>query len=103
MKIVAVTSCVSGVAHSHMAAAALKKTASAKGIDILVEVQGMMGIDKPLPAHEIEKADVVIIASDINITQRERFESKPVLSVKVAEAVKRPEQVLNKAASLIKG
>jgi len=99
--IVAVTGCMMGIAHSHMAAAALKKIAEGRGFQIAVEVQGGIGISYELKPEDIEKADLVIIASDIKIKKEDRFAGKPVCKVKVAEAVKQPGRVLDKGLELL--
>lgn len=64
-KIVAITGCPTGVAHTLMAAEALKKTAAILGHDIKVEMQGSEGVKTPLSARDVAEADVVIAASDI--------------------------------------
>ena len=98
MKIVAVTACPTGIAHTYMAAEQLEKTARAMGHSISVETQGAMGIENELTARAISEADAVILAIDIGIEQRERFKGKRVLEVGVAEAIKNPRGVLERAA-----
>ncbi|MGH1410760.1 MAG: PTS fructose transporter subunit IIB [Aeromonas sp.] len=73
MKIVAVTACPTGIAHTYMAADALQKAATALGLKIKVETQGAMGVENSLTARDIASADLVLIASDIEIEQKERF------------------------------
>lgn len=73
MKIVAVTACPTGIAHTYMAAEALQKAATALGLKIKVETQGAMGLENILTARDIASADLVLIASDIEIEQGERF------------------------------
>ncbi|TDT62749.1 PTS fructose transporter subunit IIB [Fonticella tunisiensis] len=102
MKIVAVTACVAGLAHTYMAATGLKKAAKARNIEIHVETQGSMGIQNKIKQSDIDTADVVIFAVDTNVAHRDRFEKKPILTVKVAEAVKNADNVINKALELIK-
>lgn len=101
MKIVAVTACIAGLAHTYMAATGLKKAAAAKGIEIFVETQGGMGIQNKLKQNDIDTADVVIFAVDTKVSQVERFSKKPVLTVKVAEAVKDAGKVIDKAKEFI--
>ncbi|HMQ56885.1 MAG TPA: fructose PTS transporter subunit IIB, partial [Anaerolineae bacterium] len=76
-KIVAVTGCPTGIAHTLMAAEALKKTAATMGHEIKVETQGAEGARNVLSLEDIEKADVVIVSSDIYIDMS-RFEGKPM-------------------------
>lgn len=88
MKIVAVTACPTGIAHTYMAAEQLGKTARALGHQIKVETQGAMGIENELSAHDIREAQVAIFAVDIEIEKRERFESIKVVQVPVQEAIR---------------
>lgn len=97
MKIVAVTACPTGIAHTYMAAEQLEKTALAAGHMIRVETQGAMGIENEIPANEIAAADAVIFAVDIEVEQRERFTGKRIIQVTASEAIKNPKGVLAKA------
>jgi fructose-specific phosphotransferase system IIB component len=94
MKIVAVTACPTGIAHTYMAAEKLEKTAKALGHQIKVETQGAMGIENELTATDIKAADAVIFAVDIQVEQRERFDGKKVVQVPVQDAIKDPKGVL---------
>jgi fructose-specific PTS system IIB-like component len=76
LNIVAVTACVTGVAHTYMAAEKLTKYCNSKGYRLIVETQGVLGSEQHVDETAIENADVVIITSDINIAGIERF-SKP--------------------------
>ncbi|CED57018.1 PTS system, IIB component [Aliivibrio wodanis] len=73
MKIVAVTACPTGIAHTYMAADVLKKAAAKLGVSIKVETQGAMGVEEVLTSVDIVNADLVIIASDIEIENKSRF------------------------------
>jgi len=99
MKIVAVTACPTGIAHTYMAAEMLEKTAKAAGHSIKTETQGAMGIENELTAKDIGEADVAIFAVDIEVEKKERFEGKKVVRVGVAEAIKNPKGVLGKAGA----
>ena len=96
MKIVAVTACPTGIAHTYMAAEQLEKTAKALGHQIKVETQGAMGIENELSAKEIREADVALFAVDIDVEGRERFSGKRVVEVPVQDAIKNPKGVLEK-------
>ena len=96
MKIVAVTACPTGIAHTYMAAEQLEKTAKAAGHQIRVETQGAMGIENELSAQEIREAEVVLLAVDIEVERRERFAGKRIVEVRVAEAIKNPKAVLER-------
>lgn len=101
MKIVGVTACTIGLAHTYMAATALKEAAKKKGHSIKIETQGSLGVKDKLNENDIEEADVVILACDTKVKDLERFKNKKCLEVKVANAVKEPNEVINKALELI--
>ena len=95
-KIVAVTACAAGIAHTYMAAESLEKAANKIGYKIKVETQGSIGAENVLTEKDIEEADVVIIAADINIDLM-RFSGKRVLSVKSIDAIKASEALIKRA------
>jgi len=99
MKIVAVTACPTGIAHTYMAAEQLEKTAKSLGHEIRVETQGSMGIENELSARHIAEADVAIFAVDIEVERLERFDGKRIVRVGVAEAIKNPKGVLGRAGA----
>lgn len=96
MKIVVVTACPTGIAHTYMAAEQLEKTAKALGHQISVETQGAMGIENELSAGDIREADVVVFAVDIDVEHRERFNGKRIIEVAVQEAIKNPKAIIEK-------
>ena len=96
MKIVAVTACPTGIAHTYMAAESLEKCARAAGHQIKVETQGAMGIENELSAQEIREAEVVLFAVDIEVERRERFAGKKIVEVRVVEAIKNPKALLER-------
>ncbi|WP_066500665.1 PTS fructose transporter subunit IIC [Abyssisolibacter fermentans] len=95
MKIVAVTSCIAGIAHTYMAAESLEIAAKKKGYQIKVETMGSIGSENVLTEEEIKEADVVVIASDKDV-QKERFSGKPILEVGTHDAMKNGEQILER-------
>ncbi len=99
MKIVAVTACPTGIAHTYMAAEQLEKTAKSLGHQIKVETQGAMGIENELSAKDIREADIALFAVDIDVEQRDRFNGKKIIQVPVQEAIKNPKAVLEKLKS----
>lgn len=99
MKIVAVTACPTGIAHTYMAAELLAKAAAALGHEIRVETQGAMGVENALSMRDIEESDVVLLAADIQVEERDRFEGKRIVEVSVKEAIQRPEAVLRGLAT----
>ncbi|UEM01467.1 PTS fructose-like transporter subunit IIB [Skermanella rosea] len=95
-RIVAITSCPTGIAHTFMAAEALNKAARALGHQIKVETQGSVGAGNPLTPEEIEAADVVIIAADTNVAL-DRFAHKRVYSTSTGRALKGGKEVITTA------
>ena len=95
-KLVAVTSCPTGIAHTYMAAEALKKAAEEMGYEIKTETRGSVGVENELTNQEIKEADAVIIAADTNVP-RQRFSGKKVIEVSVSEAIKNGKQVIESA------
>ena len=96
MKIVAVTACPTGIAHTYMAAEQLEKMAKKLGHTIKVETQGAMGVENKLSQPEIDAADVAILATDIAIEQPERFEKIRKIQIPVQAVLKNPEAVFAK-------
>lgn len=95
MKIVAITACPTGIAHTYMAAEQLEKTARRLGYSIKVETQGAMGIENELRPSDIAEAEVVIIAADIAIERPERFSGVRRIEVPVQAVLKKPEAVFD--------
>jgi fructose-specific phosphotransferase system IIB component len=93
VNIVAITSCPTGIAHTYMAAEQLEKKAKEFNHTIKVETQGSMGIDNELTGEEIQRADYVVFAADIEVENKERFEGKRIIEISVQEAIKHPEKV----------
>ncbi len=100
MKIVAVTACPTGIAHTYMAAERLEQTARKLGHEIKVETQGAMGIENELQPEEINAADAVILAADIAIEKPERFEQVRKIEVSVQAALKNPEAIFQRVQNL---
>ncbi len=96
MKIVAVTACPTGIAHTYMAAEQLEKTAKRLGHAIKVETQGAMGIENELSQKEIDSADVAIFATDIALERPERFARIRTVQVPVQAALKDPDAIFAK-------
>lgn len=96
MKIIAVTACPTGIAHTYMAAEQLEKTGKLLGHQIKVETQGAMGIENELTAADIKSADFVIFAVDIAVEQPERFTGCKQITVPVQEAIKNPRGIFEK-------
>ena len=101
MRIVAVTACPTGVALTYMAATRLANAARAVGHIIKIETQGALGIETVLTQKDVAKAEVAILAADIDVRGAERFANCLVLRVSTAEAIEAPEAVFARAAALI--
>ncbi|QXI37725.1 PTS fructose-like transporter subunit IIB [Pseudomonas xantholysinigenes] len=95
-KIVAVTACPTGVAHTFMAAEALQQAAQAMGYQLTVETQGSVGARNPLPAEAIAEADVVLLAADIEVPAA-RFAGKRIYRCGTGIALKQARATLDKA------
>ena len=76
MKIVGVSACPTGIAHTYMAQEAIEKEARKRGWECKVETQGGMGIENELSQEEIDEADVVLFAVAIEVEDSDRFEEK---------------------------
>lgn len=96
MKVVAVTSCPSGVAHTYMSAESLSLSAKKYGVDIKVETQGSSGIENELTPEDIKEAVCVILTNDVEIRNIERFKGKKVLKMKVSEIIKKSDAIIQK-------
>ncbi|WP_226677199.1 PTS fructose transporter subunit IIABC [Rossellomorea aquimaris] len=96
--ILAVTACPTGIAHTYMAADALKAKAKTMDLNLKVETNGSGGAKNILTTEEIESATAIIVAADTKV-EMDRFKGKHVIEVPVAEAIRRPEELLNKAVN----
>jgi PTS system fructose-specific IIC component len=92
MKLVAVTACPTGIAHTYMAAEKLSRTAETLGHEIKVETRGSIGIENELTDADIAAADGVIIAADTEVS-RDRFAGKRLIAVGVARGINRPQEL----------
>ncbi|KUL33665.1 PTS lactose transporter subunit IIC [Streptomyces sp. NRRL F-4489] len=89
LRLIAVTSCPTGIAHTYMAAEALAKAAREAGVELAVETQGSAGFRRLAP-EVVAAADGVILAHDVEVRERERFAGKPVVDVGVKAGINRP-------------
>ncbi|WP_031510167.1 PTS fructose transporter subunit IIABC [Streptomyces megasporus] len=92
-RIVAVTSCPTGIAHTYMAAEALERAGREAGVEVVVETQGSAGFTR-LDPKVIAAADGVILAHDVEVRERARFAGKPTVDVGVKAAVNRPADLI---------
>lgn len=96
MKLIAVTSCPTGIAHTYMAAEALEQAAKAAGHEIHVETQGSAGMD-PVSAADIAAADAVIFAADVEVRDKHRFDGKPLVTGTVKDGINRAADLVERA------
>ncbi|HHW57566.1 MAG TPA: PTS transporter subunit EIIC [Clostridia bacterium] len=100
-KVVAITACPTGIAHTYMAAENLQMAAKEMGVDIKVETQGSIGAENQLTDEDIKAADAVIIAAATKV-DKSRFAGKPILEVPVEEAIKNAKGLIEKALKMEK-
>ena len=100
-RIVAITACPTGIAHTYMAADYLRAAGKKLGVDVKVEPQGSTATE-PLSTGDIEGADAVIFATDVGVKGRERFAGKPVIESGVKRAVDEPEKMVSEAVAASK-
>ncbi len=101
MKIIGVTACPTGIAHTYMAQEVLEGELKKRGIAYKIETQGSIGIENELSAKDIADADVVILAVSIMIEGEERFEDKPVLRASVDRAISDVKKLVDEAIALV--
>ena len=97
-RVLAVTACPTGIAHTYMAAESLERTAKDMGITIKVEKNGASGIKDALTADEIAGADCILIAADKQVAMA-RFDGKPLIRTKVSNGINKAKELLTEATS----
>lgn len=97
-KLLAVTSCPTGIAHTYMAAEALEKAARAADCQIKIETRGSAGAKNVLTAEEIEAADCIIVAADAKVPM-DRFNGKKVISCQVSDGIGKADQLVEQAVN----
>ncbi|WP_371528870.1 fructose-specific PTS transporter subunit EIIC [Streptomyces sp. NBC_01283] len=98
LKLLAVTACPTGIAHTYMAAEKLSQAAESLGVGMKVETQGSIGAENVLTDNDVRDADGIIIAADKDV-DRSRFVGKRVLSVGVSEGISHPERLIEQVRS----
>lgn len=94
-RILAVTACPTGIAHTYMAAEALEKAGEKMGYPLKAETNGSGGAKNVLTKKEIEECDGIIVAADKNV-EMARFDGKPVIKTSVSNGINKPEELINK-------
>lgn len=96
MNIVGIAACPVGIAHTYIAKDRLIKAAEYAGHKCKIETQGSIGPQDVLTAEDIQSADVVILAADVNVSGEERFAGKPIVRVSTSVALKNPLELIKK-------
>jgi len=94
-KIIGVSACPAGIAHTYMAAESLERSGRKLGYEVKIETNGASGVENALTEQDISEAVAVIIAADTSV-EMERFRGKPVIEVSVSEAIRKGDKVLAK-------
>ena len=97
MNIIGVTSCSTGIAHTYMAAEAIKKAAKKLGYSAKIETQGAIGIENKLSKKDIEDAGLIIIAADVSLRESERFRGYKVYNCSTEDFIKNRDKALAEA------
>ncbi len=94
-KIIGVSACPAGIAHTYMAAEQLETSGRQRGYEVKIETNGSSGVENALTEEDIKEADYVIIASDTKV-ETERFRGKKLISVSVSDAIRKVDEIFNK-------
>lgn len=97
-KLLAITSCPNGIAHTYMAAESLQMAAKAMGFEMKVETRGSVGVENEISMEDVKEAHAIIIAADTNV-DRDRFQGLTIIDASVQEAIKNPKGLIEKAAN----
>ncbi|MBM7578195.1 PTS fructose transporter subunit IIB [Jeotgalibacillus terrae] len=101
MKIIGVAACTVGIAHTYIAQEKLENAGKKAGHEISIETQGTIGTENELSAKQIQEADIVILAADVKVSGRDRFEGKRVIQVPTEVAVKSPNKLIKKVEEVM--
>jgi len=99
--VLAVTGCVSGVAHTYMAAEAIKEICRKAGYRVAVETQGALGVESEHTAETIASADVVILAADVSVIDEERFAGRRIIRTDIRTPLKSPDKLAQAIARIL--
>lgn len=101
MKIIGVAACTVGIAHTYIAQEKLENAGKKAGHEISIETQGTIGTENELSAKQIQEADIVILAADVKVSGRDRFEGKRIIQVPTEVAVKSPNKLIKKVEEVM--
>ncbi len=96
--VIAVTGCVSGVAHTYMAAEAIREICRKQGWRVQVETQGALGVENQLTPEVIETADVVVLAADVDLADLDRFAGRRIIRTDVRTPLRMPDRIARAVA-----
>lgn len=102
MKVVGVTACSAGIAHTYIAKEKIEQAAEKLGFACKIETQGSIGVEDELTAADIRDADVVLLAVDIKVSGEERFKEKPVVRMPISKVMNNPVGVLQSIEKALK-
>lgn len=94
-KIIGVSACPAGIAHTYMGAESIEMAAKKLGYEVKIETNGASGVENQLTEEDIQEATAVIIAADTSV-EMERFRGKPLIEVSVGEAIRNADAILKK-------
>ena len=94
MKIIGITACTAGIAHTYIVAEKIQQAATEAGHECKIETQGTIGAQNELTPEDIKAADVVILAHDIAVGGVERFNGRPVVDIPISVAMKSPKSLI---------
>ncbi|HCI6471960.1 TPA: PTS fructose-like transporter subunit IIB [Klebsiella quasipneumoniae subsp. quasipneumoniae] len=100
--IIAVTACVSGVAHTYMAAERLEKVGHHEKWHLKVETQGALGVENRITAEDIARAEVVLLVTDIEIDNAQRFRGLRTIKTSIKSFLLQPQQIVEAVKSIMK-
>ncbi|WP_249030054.1 PTS fructose transporter subunit IIB [Tannockella kyphosi] len=101
MKIIGVSACPTGIAHTYMAQEALEKAAKAMGHECQIETQGSIGAENELSRKQVKEADVVILAVEVAIEGMDRFDDKVIYKANIAKCISQAEKIIEEALALV--
>jgi len=101
MNIVGIAACTAGIAHTYIAKEKLETAAKKAGHKIHLETQGTIGTEDPIPTDMIKDADVVIIAADVKVSGKDRFEGKRIIEIPTEVVIKSPNKFIQKVEEMM--
>src|SRR5690625_944228 len=101
MRIVGIAACTAGIAHTYIAKEKLIRAAEQAGHEISIETQGTIGRQDELTVEEINEADVVIIAADVKVSGKERFEGKKIIEIPTEIVIRAPKKLIKRVEELV--